>query len=460
MTKPVLESLANFAVTAREKGFAAETEAATVKALIDWTSGAIVGAEEEASQLLTHALKSAITSYQQQDQGKGLVRLFTRPGAGSDPRTAALINGTAAHVSEIDDIYRDGLYHPGAPTIAAALAMGEYIQASGRALLRSIAIGYEIGCRVAREVNPSHYKYWHTTGTVGAIGSAAAAADLLELDNEQFKDALAQSVSMAAGLQQAFRSDSMTKPLHSGRAAEAGVLAALAAQSGFKGSSGIFDGEAGFTVAMGNGDATEEIFDGLGSSWAIEAITVKNHFCCGHTFAPIDGSLELVARGVVPEEIASIRVETYTVATEVAGIQSPRTAFEAKFSIPYTLATAMITGSVRERAFTPEALADSRVRKLIDLTEVIATSEKDANYPRQRSAKVIITMKSGQVFESDRKTRKGDPDDPMSEAEVSAKFLDLVEPRLGSERTQFLLSQLQNVKQIKDVRELAWAKVE
>lgn len=458
MTKPVLESLADFAVTARDKGLAADVEAATVKALIDWASGTIVGAEEEASQLLTHALEGAITSTQHQDKSKGLVRLFTRQGAHSDPRTAALINGTAAHVSEIDDIYRDGLYHPGAPTVAAALAMGEHIQASGRAVLRAIAIGYEIGCRVAREVNPSHYKYWHTTGTVGAIGSAAAAADLLELDAERFKDALAHSVSMAAGLQQAFRSDSMTKPLHSGRAAEAGVLAALAARSGFKGASGIFDGEAGFTRAMGNGEVTQEILEGLGSSWAIEAITVKNHFCCGHTFAPIDGALELVAKGVAPEEIASIRVETYTVATEVAGIHSPTTPFEAKFSIPYTLATAMLTGSVRERAFTSEALADDRVRKLIDLTQVVATAEKDANYPRQRSAKVIITLKSGQVFESDRKTRKGDPDDPMSEAEVSAKFLDLVEPRLGGERAKFLLSQLQELKKIADVRELAWMK--
>lgn len=447
MTSSQLHQLAAFCVEERSRELPVEVEQAAVQAIIDWSAAALVGARERASQLLTDALIDG--------SGSGRVSLLTRL-AKVDVRTAALINGTAAHVSEIDDIYRDGLYHPGAPTIAAALAMADFSESSGAEFIRAVVMGYEVGCRIARAVNPTHYKYWHTTGTIGAIGSAAAAAEILKLDVDAFRDALATSVTLASGLQQAFRSDSMSKPLHSGRAAEAGVLAALTAAKGFTGAADILDGEAGFGVAMGNGVPTAELLIDLGKVWAITNITVKNHFCCGHTFAPIDGGLEIKARGVKPDDIASIEVQTYTTATEVAGIHDPATAFEAKFSIPYVLATGFLTGSVREKAFTPEALADPDVRRLIGITKVVVDREKDEAYPRKRSARVIITDKSGKVHVADRLTRKGDPDDPLTEGEISSKFSELVEPILGSAAAQKLLNQLRTISSMSDVRTIHW----
>lgn len=431
----------------RSKKLPDEVDQAAVQAIIDWSAATLIGAQERASQLLTDALIEGA--------GSGKVSLLTRR-AMTDVRTAALINGTAAHVSEIDDIYRDGLYHPGAPTIASALAMAEYSASGGPELVRAVVIGYEVGCRIARALNPAHYKYWHTTGTIGAIGAAAAAAEILKLDVDAFRDALATSVTMASGLQQAFRSNSMSKPLHSGRAAEAGVLAALTASKGFIGAADILDGEAGFGVAMGNGVPTSELLAGLGEKWAITEITVKNHFCCGHTFAPIDGGLEIRARGVNPNDIASIEIQTYTAATEVAGIQDPATAFEAKFSIPYVFATGFLTGSVRERAFTPEALANPETRRLISITKVVVDPEKDATYPRKRSARVIITEKSGRVHVADRLTRKGDPDDPLTQEEISSKFSELIEPLLGNAAAQSLIQQLRTISSISDVRTIQW----
>ena len=166
-------------------------------------------------------------------------------GEAETPRLRALLEGTAAHTVEVDDIFRDGIYHPGAPTIAAARSLSDS--------LRPVVVGYEISTRIGAAMGKAHYKHWHNTGTIGAFGAAAAAAEALELDRAQFAHALATVATFAAGLQQAFRMDSMSKPLHAGRAAEAGVTAALMAREGVTGSLDVMEGEAGFGRAMGDG---------------------------------------------------------------------------------------------------------------------------------------------------------------------------------------------------------------
>src|SRR6266850_1558348 len=173
------------------------------------------------------------------------VTLLKRALQGSDPRTRALINGTAAHTVEVDDIYRDGIYHPGAPTIAAAHALGF----ERPNFLRAVIVGYEISTRIGAAMGRAHSQYWHNTGTIGCFGACAAAAEWLKLDKDQFAHALATVTTFAAGLQQAFRMDSMSKPLHAGRAAEAGVTAALGAAEGVTGSLDCLEG---FGRAMGD----------------------------------------------------------------------------------------------------------------------------------------------------------------------------------------------------------------
>src|SRR5437764_10802692 len=157
--------------------------------------------------------------------------LLKRAFSDETPGTAALINGSAAHTVEVDDIYRDGIYHPGAPTIAAAHALGF----ERRNFLRAVIVGYEISTRIGALMGRAHYRYWHNTGTIGCFGACAAAAEVLQLDAKRFAHALATVTTFAAGLQQAFRMDSMSKPLHAGHAAEAGVTAALAAREGVTG---------------------------------------------------------------------------------------------------------------------------------------------------------------------------------------------------------------------------------
>ncbi|MGH8709376.1 MAG: MmgE/PrpD family protein, partial [Burkholderiales bacterium] len=358
-------------------------------------------------------------------------------------RAAALINGTAAHAAEVDDIFRDGIYHPGAPTIAAALALAQAHGLDGASFLRAVIAGYEISTRIARAMGRAHYRFWHNTGTIGAFGAAAAGASALALDRVRAAHALATATTFAAGLQQAFRGDSMSKPLHAGRAAEAGVTAALAAREGVTGSLDVIEGEAGFGRAMGEDPDWVEAFATLGTDHNIARVTFKNHACCGHTFAAIDGALAArAALGVAAEDIARVHIGSYRAATEVSGIEVPYTSAEARFSIKYVVAHALRHGSVRLAAFEPAPLADPATRALMRRIEAAIDPELDAAFPAQRAARVAIETRDGRRHELLQPTRKGDPEAPLSDGELEAKFLELAAPVLGEAPSRALLARL------------------
>jgi 2-methylcitrate dehydratase PrpD len=213
----VLETYAQFAAGLRTAPLDDAVRHHAVRAVVDWFAACVPGGVMAPATLVAEALSDQI--------GAGAASLVPS-GIRATPQTAALINGTASHTGEFDDSFRDGLYHPGTPTISAALAAAELSGADGARLIAGVVAGYEVSNRIAMAVNPRHYDYWHTTATVGCFGAAAAASVVLDLDAAETAHALATAATMAAGLQQAFRADAMSKPLHSGRAAETGMLAA------------------------------------------------------------------------------------------------------------------------------------------------------------------------------------------------------------------------------------------
>ena len=433
----VVERFAGFAEGYRRQAVAPQVLHQAKRAVIDWHAALFPGAGVAPALLLERALAGEL------DQGEARLALGRRASV----RAAALINGAAAHTVEVDDIFREGIYHPGAPTIAAALAVAQSRHVPGDAFLRAVIVGYEISTRIAAAMGRAHYKYWHNTGTIGCFGAASASAELLGLDRKRFAHALATVATFSAGLQQAFRADSMSKPLHAGRAAEAGLTAALAAAEGVTGSLDIMEGDAGYGRAMGYGDAGgpdwNRALATLGEDFHITQMTFKNHACCGHAFAAIDGALALKARmGVAAGEIARVRVGGYRATLEVAGIADPATAAEARFSTPYLVATALTHGSVRLAAFEPERLADSATRALMRRVEVVLDPGLDAAFPAQRAARVAIESRDGRRGEHLQPTRKGDPDMPLSDTELEHKYLELASPVLGEERARQLLARL------------------
>jgi len=363
-------------------------------------------------------------------------------GRKATARAAALINGTAAHAAEFDDIYRDGIYHPGAPTIAAAQALAQSLSLTGIDFLRAVVVGYEISTRIGAAMGRPHYKYWHNTGTIGCFGAAAACSELLKLNVNQFAHALATVATFSAGLQQAFRMDSMSKPLHAGRAAEAGLTAALAAREGVTGSLDILEGEAGYGRAMGDGPDWERAVATLGKEFHITRMTFKNHGCCGHTFAAIDGALELKRKmNFSPEEVERVEVGTYQAALDVAGYESPRTPAEARFSLKYVVATALTHGNVRLAAFAPERIFNKKTTTLMEKISVSLDRDLDAAFPAKRQARVAITAR-GRREEFLQPTRKGDPEMPLSERELEQKFMELAAPVAGADAATKLLERL------------------
>lgn len=437
-----LQTLAEAGAAMARQALTASQRHHAKRAVVDWASALLPGAVEAPALAIERALADDL------DHGRSRLSL----GRLATARAAALINGTAAHTVEVDDIYREAIYHPGAPTISAAWAAAQDLGADGETFLRAVVVGYELSTRIGAALGRTHYRYWHNTGTVGTFGAAAAAAALYGLDSTRFAHALATAATFAAGLQQAFRTDSMSKPLHAGRAAEAGVLAAQLARAGVTGSAAVLDGETGLGRAMGDragqGPDWAAALATLGQVFHIEAMTFKNHACCGHTFAAIDGALALKAQmGITADDIARVQVATYRPALDVAGNVHPRTAAEARFSLFFVVATGLRFDRVRLAAFTDERLGDAQTRALMARIELTVDPEIDANFPGRRAARVTITAHDGRTGSHLQPTRKGDPELPLSDADLDDKFIELAGPVVGEVRARALLARLWSLDQ-------------
>ena len=429
----LLGKIADYAVREQTSRLPQEAIHHAKRAVIDWYASLLPGSRIAPAVQLEQALADEL------DRGRARLASGRRAGV----RAAALINGSAAHAVEFDDIWRNAVYHPGAPVIAAALAAAQAQGASGEQFLRGVIVGYEISTRIGEAVMPSHYKYWHTTGTVGCFGAAAAAATLLGCSREQILNALGTVGTFAAGLQQAFRSEAMSKPLHAGRAAEAGVLAALAAAEGVTGVHDILEGEVGFGAAMSVKPDWAKATSGLGTEYNITHVTFKNHGCCGHTFPSLDAVIELRNKHkLVPQDIAKIRIATYQGGLDVVDNFTPEGDYQAKFSLPYVVAHALIHGSVRLNAFGPDRLNDPQLRALMGKVELQADPELSKSFPRQRAARVEIETTDGRKLSRFQETRKGDPEMPLTDAELNDKFLELAAPVLGKAAARALLERL------------------
>ena len=416
------------------------------RCLVDWWGAAVAGSVEAPATVLREAL----------EPGDGPARLLPW-GDRADMRTAALINATAAHTVEVDDIYGPGLYHPGVAVIGAALAVADAERASGADLLVAIVAGYEVSNRIARAVNPAHYRLWHTTATVGFFGAAAAAASMMRLDAGPTAHALTTAASFAAGLRHAFSADAMTKPLHAGRAAEGGVLAALGARHGLTGVPDMLEGARGFGVAMSEGVDWDTAVAGLGAEWTIERITAKPYPCCGHTFAAIDAMRAIIGDGVTPGEIERVAVGTYRAGVEICDNTDPATPYEAKFSLSYCVALAALGRQVDLAAFAPEGLRDPELRAMMGRIEVALDGEAEAAFPAMRSARVAVMTRDGQVRSHRQPTRRGDPDLPLSDEEIGAKFHMLADPVIGAEEAAEIAGALWRVDALDSVARIAMA---
>jgi 2-methylcitrate dehydratase PrpD len=412
------------------------------RAVVDWHASLYPGLD--AASVL--ALEAVLAD----DLDRGAACLAR--GRAATPRAAALIQGTAAHAAEVDDSFRDAMVHPGAATIAAALAAAQSVGANGLAFLRGVVLGYEVATRIGVAMGRGHYKYWHNTGTMGSFGAAAAAGAILGLDEVAFAHALAMAGTFTAGLQQAFRSEAMAKPLHAGRAAEAGLLAAQLAARGVRSSLDILDGEGGLGQAMSNGPDWSHVGATLGRDFHITRLTFKNHVGCGHNFPAMDGALELRRQhGFTHEDIDHVHLGVYQATLDIAPHVNPQNADQARFSLHYMVASALVHGSVRLSAFSEERLNDPATRALMQRVTRALDPEIDAAFPSRRAARVDITLRDGRRLSHFQPDRKGDPELPLSDAELGDKLIELASPVIGDGAARALLDKLWALDQSKEL---------
>lgn len=384
-------------------------------ATLDWIGSAVAGGREQAGLMSLTVIKE-LGGYPQAT----LVAAREKTSC----LHASLGNGICSHIVEMDDVHRTSILHAGAVVIPAALSVAEMRHATGREFIAAIAIGYEIAVRVGEAVTPSHYHYWHTTGTCGTFGSAAAAAKLLGLERDQLIWTLGNAGTQAAGLWEFLVDGAMSKHLHAGKAAMNGVLAALMARQGFTGARKILEGEKGFCRAMAPSFDLDLVTSGLGNgSYKVEENSFKIHASCRHTHPAIDAVLAIRVSERIPVELIDrVVVRTYKTALEITASYHPSSTYAAKFSLPFCLALALKTGSCVPNDFTRENLEDDEIKKLMSKVEMVLDEDLNAKHPALWPAVVEVTTSQGRVYRMATDYPKGDPENPASKKELISKF--------------------------------------
>ena len=434
-------TLGRFAVDAAPPAAARD---AAARAVLDTIGVALAGASEPAARAVQRVVVDS--------QGPCTILGLAASASAGD---AALANGTAAHALDYDDMCFVSLAHPSAPLVAAALAAAETAGASGRSLLDAYAVGFEIEARLGRAMNPRHYQRgWHCTSTLGTIGAAAAAARLLGLDESACEHALAIAASEASGLKENF--GTMVKPLHAGLAARNGILAAQLAACGMTASAAAIEGPQGFLAAMdGEHASLAEYAADLGSRWEIveTGITVKLYPSCAGTHPTLDALLDLRrCERFGAADVESIDIGVDAIVPTILIYDRPVTGLEAKFSMPFCAAAAIVDGRVGIETFDAAKLADPAIAAMQSRVTMQVDSALDSSAPALTQARVTVRLKDGQVLTASANGARGYPERPAGRDELAAKFVACASRVLPEAKARLALKMISELESAADVR--------
>lgn len=432
---------------------------ATKLAFLDWLGNAIVGSHMPPAQI-THRVLAA-----QGGEPQATVIGWSRSNGsptilGADrPRSTALwatlANGTSSHIIELDDVHKASILHAGTVVIPVALALAEWLGASGEELIAAIVAGFDVCIRIGEAVTPSHYRYFHTTGTAGTFGAAAAAAKLLKLSVEETTDALGTAGTQAAALWEFIETGAMSKHLHSGKAGFNGLLAALLAKEGFTGAPEIIEGKRGFMNAMASSYDAAKVLDRLGERHTILENCYKIHSSCRHTHHAIDLVIQLATEhDLQPEDIERMEIGTYRVALDITDNTDPKSVYDGKFSIQYCAALAAVKRRAGLNEFTDANLYDPVVHGVLERVHAFEDPACQANYPDKWGARVTIVTKNGERFEATTDYPKGDFENPVSADELIGKFTSLVRDYLDESTTSALVERAMSLDTLAHVGDL------
>jgi 2-methylcitrate dehydratase PrpD len=343
---------------------------------------------------------------------------------------SALLNGTAAHGEDYDDTFEGGPVHSGAVIVPAVLAICERENLGGESLMRGIATGAELMCRLGL-ITPKaiHAAGFHPTAVLGALAAAGGVSAALGLDARQITSALGIAGSMASGIIEYLSEGTWTKRAHAGWAAQAGIRAALMARGGFLGPRTVLEGPHGFFKAFAPSRKPEfsHVLDGLGETWVMEKIAFKPYACGTMTQPYIDCAIALAERGVNPEDIEEISCDvgegTVHRLWETLSVKhAPPTPYAAKFSTPFCMAVGFFDRRAGFGQFTEARIHDPAVLALA--RKIHYRIDPENEYPANFTGHLRATMHDGAVHELRQNFMRGGAHAPLSDEELERKFFD------------------------------------
>lgn len=392
-------------------------------ALLDWT-GVTLAARDE--PLVAALLRDAL------DHGEaGTAQLVGRPEC-LTPAFAALVNGAASHALDFDDVNSRVHGHPSVAILPAILAATQGRTATGADVLDALVVGTEIACAVGEMLGPAHYAQgFHATATVGTVGAAAAVARLLGLDADRAAHALGLAATQAAGLKASF--GTMAKPMHAGRAAMSGLLAARWAAAGLAGSTAALEADQGLGMAMSPGFAAG--FVPPDGGFGIERNCYKFYPACYYTHSAITAVRDLTdAHRLVPDDVVSGAVMLQPQHDKVCNIAAPRDGLGIKFSVRHLVAMTLAGVDAGDpAAFTPET---AQRPDLVALRSRIGFEA--ASLPSRTACRVRLVLADGRTIEGAEDVGIPATDLGLQEERLRAKFLALSAPVLGEPGSEAL----------------------
>ncbi|MFJ2711657.1 MmgE/PrpD family protein [Pseudomonas sp. NPDC087346] len=373
---------------------------------------------------------------------------------------AALVNGTAAHVLEIDDNYYPALTHASAVIVPALLALADEIEASGEKIIDAYIVGLELHALLGRGVNRSHYfTGWHPTATIGCIGTAGACARLLGLNLSQTIAAMSIATSMAAGNKAQFGTE--VKSLQCGFGASNAVKAARLAEAGIEGNPNVLEDPQGFLHLYGGPDPRgwSEPLKKLDNPLAMQefGLAPKRHACCGSAHNTLDSILEIKSQHEFDsEDIQSIDILVGASNKKNLRYDDPKDEFKARFSMNYNVALILLQGKVCLADFTSEAITRPKVKELMKLVHMESRSFQDEpNDPDERPPHLVkITLKNGVIYERSRVYAKGLIQEPFNDVERRQKIEGCCQGIMSEADISSLIELLRGVSWIGNIRTL------
>jgi 2-methylcitrate dehydratase PrpD len=407
--------------------------------LLDWLGVTLGGANEPLTKILMEMAEATGVTEQASIIGHNRK---------DSVLNAALINGSASHALDFDDVHFQMMGHPTVPVMPALLALAEDRKHGGRDFLTAFVAGFEAECRIGSSIFPMHYQQgYHATSTIGRFGAAVACAKLLGLDPKRMNYGIGLAGTQAAGLKQVF--GTMTKPFHAGKAAMDGLLSALLAEKDFTCSDDILAGEMGFCRVLSPEANPEVITEDFGKDYAIRNVMFKRHASCFETHPTIDAALALRDK-VDIDNISEISIKTTPVAIEIAGKPEPKTGLEGKFSVAYCAALALVDGETGEENFTDEKVQTDRMATLYK--KVKAEGDDDYGFTQ---AELVVRMADGREVKSFADTIELGSDKERRKSDLIKKFHSFADRLLPEGRSDSILSFVNDLDSKNDVGELA-----